>query len=105
MSSHAPYRCQQFLHRRDDSDLARFARGPKAFVILAEPRSASHGVENHHPERFAQPSVPERNCWTAGEALLARLSQPRRNADIARDRASASKTCRISELCNQTGGG
>src|ERR1700730_9646507 len=62
------------------------------------------GGTPHHPERLAQASVSERNCRTAGEALLARLSQPRRNANIARDRASAAKACRVSEFRDQTCG-
>jgi hypothetical protein len=93
MSRHAPDGGQQLAHRRDHRDLAGFARGPKPLIVLTQPRIAADGAENHHPERLAQSSVPERDCWTAGEALLARLSQPRRNADIARDRASAAKAC------------
>jgi transposase len=36
--------------------------GKKRFfsVVLAQPRIASHGVENHHPERLAQASVAQR---------------------------------------------
>ena len=67
MSRNAPDGGQQLAHRRDHRDLARFARGPKAFVILAQPRIASHRVENHHPERLAQPSVTERDRRAAGE--------------------------------------
>jgi hypothetical protein len=73
MSRHAPDGDQQLAHRRDDGDLSRLARGSKSFVILAQPRIAADGVENHHPERPTQASVSERNSWTAGEALLARL--------------------------------
>jgi hypothetical protein len=105
MSSHAPHRCEQLSHRRNNGDLARFARGSQTPVVLAQPRIASHGIENHHPERLTQARVSERNCWTAGESLLARLPQPRRNADIARERASTAKTCRVSEFCDQTCGG
>jgi hypothetical protein len=104
MSSHAPHRCEQLSHRRDNRDLARFTRRSKTSVVLAQPRIASHGVENHHPERLAQASVSERNCWTAGEALLARLPQPRCNADIACDRTSVTKARGVSELGDQTCG-
>jgi hypothetical protein len=31
---HAPHCGEQFAHGRDDSDLARFASGPKAFVEM-----------------------------------------------------------------------
>jgi hypothetical protein len=87
MSRHAPDRSQQLTHRCDDHrDFAGFACGPKAFIVLTQPRVAAGGVENHHPERLAQAGVSERNCWTAREALLARLPQPRRDADVARDR-------------------
>ncbi len=81
----------------------RVCRRPEDVIVLAQPRIAANSVENHHPERLPQASVPERNCWTAGEALLARLPQARCNADIARDRASAAKARRVSEFCDQTG--
>jgi CoA:oxalate CoA-transferase len=83
---------------------AGFARGSKPLIVLTQPRIAADGVENHHPERLAQASVPERNCWIAGEVLFARLPQSRRNADIARDGARAAKACRVSEFCDQTCG-
>src|SRR5712692_6277576 len=104
MSLHAPDGGQQLACRRDHRDLAGFARGPKALIVLTQPRIAADGVKNHHPERLAQAGVSERNCRTARKALLARLPQPRCNADIARDRASASKACGVSEFCNETGG-
>src|SRR5208283_345473 len=106
MSRHAPDRGQQLAHRRDHRDLAGFARGPKAFIVLTQPRIAPHAVENHHPERLAQARIPKRNCWTTGEApLLPRLLQPWRHADIARDCAGAAKARRISEFCDHTGSG
>jgi hypothetical protein len=61
VSSHAPNRCEQLSHSCDDGDLARFARGPKAFVILVQPRIASHGVENHHPNREDQNRPQQEN--------------------------------------------
>src|ERR1700757_3738865 len=83
VSSHAPNRREQLSHRRDNGDLAGFARGPKPLIVLTLPRVAADGIDNHHTERLAQASVSEWNCWTVGEALLARSPQPRRNADIA----------------------
>jgi hypothetical protein len=77
MGSHAPHRCEQLAYRRDNGDRAWFARVPKPLIVLALARIAAGGVENHHPERLAQASVSKRNYWTAGEALLARLPQPR----------------------------
>jgi hypothetical protein len=71
MRGHAPNGSEQFAHGRDHRDLAGFARGPKPTIVLTQPRIATDGVENHHPERLAQASVSERNCRTAGEALLA----------------------------------
>jgi hypothetical protein len=103
VSRHAPDGGQELSHHRDDGDLARFARAPKSFVILPKPWIASHGIENHHPERLAQASVSEWNCWTAGETPLARLPQTRRNAYIARDRTSVAKSCRVSELAAVNG--
>src|SRR6266851_9025305 len=105
MSRHAPDRGQQLAHRRDHRDLAGFACGPKAFIVLTQPRVAADGVENHHPERLAQASVSERNCWTAGEPPLARLPQPWGNADVARDRTGAAKARGISQFRYQTRGG
>ncbi len=98
----APDGSQELAHRRDHCDLAS---GPKPFILLAQPRIAPHGVENHHPERLSQAGVSERDCWTAGETLLARLPQPRRYADIARDRTGTAKARRISEFCDQTSRG
>jgi hypothetical protein len=105
MSRHAPDRGQQLTHRRDHRDFAGFTHSPKALVILAQPGIAADGVENHHPERFAQACVSKRNCWTAGEALLSRLPQPWGNADVARDRTGAAKARGISQFRDQTRGG
>jgi hypothetical protein len=62
MSRHTPDRAQQLAHRGDHHDLAGFARGPKAFMVLAQSRVAADGVENRHSERLAQASVAERDC-------------------------------------------
>ena len=44
---------------------ARLARSTKPFVVLSQPRIASHCVKNHHPERLAQVSIPKRDCRAA----------------------------------------
>jgi len=59
VSSNAPDSCQQLSHRRYNGDLARFTRRSQTLVVLAEPRIASHCVENHHPERLTQARVSE----------------------------------------------
>jgi len=80
---------------------------PAAEVVCstAAATDSSHCVENHHPERLAQASVPKRNCGSAlrKSAFSLIAARPRRNPDIARDRTDAAKAGGVSEFCYQTG--
>ena len=75
----------------------------QSFVVLAQPGIAANQLQNDHPERLAQARVAQRDGGPSRESFLARLPNPRDYADVARDRAGAVKSRRISELCDKAG--